>query len=169
MIKKLFSPGLLILGLAACIKIEQVSPIPEIHFKSLDLIDTLDTLGNHIKMGKLKFSFIDGDADFGIDTEFDTTRPDSENYNIFLIPFKKIDTLYYPVEQNSTNPPPYYRLLRADALDRTGQNKTVRGTVTLFIGYYPTPDYDTMRYEFYITDRAFHRSNVETTTDIGFR
>ena len=169
MIKKLFIPGLLILGLAACIKTEQVSPIPEIHFKSLDLVDTLDTLGNHIKMGKLKFSFIDGYADFGIDTEFDTTRPDSENYNIFLIPFKKIDTLYYPVEEDPSNPPPYYRLLRADALDRIGQNKTVRGTVTLFIGYYPTPDYDTMRYEFYIIDRAFHRSNVETTTDIGFR
>jgi hypothetical protein len=155
--------------LLACVKTEQVSPVPQVDFKSFQLVDSIDLLGNHIKIGELEFSFIDGDADFGLETAYDSTRPDSENYNIFLFPYEKIDTFYIPVVPDSGHPPPFYRVERADALDRVGQNKTIRGTVTLKIGYYPVPEFDTMRYDFYIIDRAFHKSNIESTPDIGFR
>jgi hypothetical protein len=55
-----------ILLVSACLKTEPVSPIPEIQFISYELLSAVDSLGNPLIVGKLEFSFIDGDADFGM-------------------------------------------------------------------------------------------------------
>ena len=60
--------------------------------------------------------------------------------------------------------PPYYRI---PPLDREGQNPTLKGEISVDIEYL-TIDYDTLRYAFYIMDRAFNRSNVDSTDWIIF-
>lgn len=168
---KVFLAVLILAIIAACEKIPTVSPIPKIHFKSLTAGLYPDTaLGNSLlPSAKLVFSFIDGDADIGVysQTAQDTTLPDSVTYNIFLIPYYKVDTTYYLVPLDTTLPPPDYRILDVPKLDRTGQNKTIKGDITITI--VDLPVYDTIRYKFYIRDRAGHKSNVETTTDIGVK
>jgi hypothetical protein len=157
--------------LYCCIKTEPVSVIPHITFKSFKLFEAKDTsLGNHILRGILEFSFIDGDADIGMDGQIDTTDTVAEdNYNLFLIPYQKIDTNYYPIKLDTLLPKPYYRITHDTKMDRVGQNKTIKGDITVNIDYYLVPKYDTMRYNFYIVDRAKNRSNIASTTDIGFK
>jgi hypothetical protein len=155
--------------LTACVKTEPVSPVPEISFKSYDLMQAVDSLGNHLLVGKLEFSFIDGDADFGMEYTLDTVTWNEMNYNVFLKPYEKVDTLYYPIPDDSSKPPPYYRIMRDTPLDRVGQNKTVKGFIRIDMYFFVIPDYDTVRYDFYIVDRALNKSNVESTSDIGFK
>lgn len=153
----------------ACIETEPVSSIPEVAFKSIELAYVVDTsLGNqYLKGAILLFEFVDGDADFGVDKETaeDTTLPDTSRYNLFLHPFYKLEGVYYSVEQDTNNPPPYYSIFYNQKLDRVGQNKTVKGTITLTI--IDLPLYDTLRYDFYISDRAGNNSNIESTADLG--
>ena len=162
-----FLIGLIIVTfiVSACIKTEPVSPIPEITFKSLSLADVDTSLDNVLLGGVLVFDFIDGDADIGVETADanNTNLSDSVRYNLFLTPYSKIDGNYSLIEYDSI--PPYYSILRDDKLDRVGQNKTIKGTITVVI--VDLPPYDTIRYDFMLRDRAGHNSNVETTTDLG--
>lgn len=167
---------ILVLVVGACVKIQPVSPIPEIHFKSLKVGLFYDSLlQENLPGATLVFSFIDGDADFGVYQQVasDTTLPDSVRYNIFMTPYYKIDSVYYkikyPIVINKTDtlPPPYYTVTYNSKLDRVGENKTIKGDIS--INMIDLPQYDTIRYKFYIKDRAGHRSNVETTTDIGVK
>ena len=153
----------------ACIETEPVSPIPEVEFKSYDLALGVDSLGNHLLIGDLEFSFIDGDANFGMDGIWDTVTWNELNYNVFLKPYEKIDTLYYLIPDDSSKPPPYYRVMRDTPLDRVGQNKTVQGFIRIEMYFFIIPEYDTIRYDFYIVDRALNKSNIESTSDIGFQ
>lgn len=153
----------------ACIKTEPVSPVPEVEFTTYELVEAIDTLGNPLIIGKLEFSFIDGDADFGMDGLWDTVTWNEMNYNVFLKPYEKIDTLYYPIPDDSSKPPPYYRIMRDTPLDRVGQNKTVKGFIRIEMYFFILPEYDTIRYDFYIVDRALNKSNIESTSDIGFK
>jgi len=151
----------------ACEMPETVSPLPEITYKSFLLENYRDSLGNQGKLGTLKFDFIDGDADIGsIIYDYDTTEESLEKkYNVFLIPFEKLpDGAYDSVETQ----PLKYIIRYNDKLNRVGQNKTVKGEIEISIQYSIIPPQDTLRYEFYIVDRARHRSNMEFTSDIGF-
>jgi hypothetical protein len=172
--KRLIMGGcILTLLVYGCLKTEPVSRIPQITFKSFQLYDYIDTLlGNKIKRGVLEFSFIDGDADIGIITPFDSNQPPEFNYNVFLFPFKKVDGRYIKIDIDTTgkvSPPPFYRIEFDPKLTRVGQNKTIKGIISINIDYYVLPDYDTLRYDFYITDRAMHKSNIDSTSDVGFR
>jgi hypothetical protein len=160
---------LLILGImiVACEPPEKVSGVPEITFKSFVLIDYIDSLDNKGKLGTLKFDFIDGDADIGSYVADTETTDESliTKYNVFLIPFEKLpDGFYDSVESN----PLKYIIRHNDKLDRVGQNKTIKGEMEVTIQYAIIPPQDTLRYEFYILDRAMHKSNVAYTSDIGF-
>jgi hypothetical protein len=151
----------------ACVETEQVSPIPEITFNKFEVYIGYDSsLNQYLTVGELEFDFIDGDADIGIyEDEVDTVTWNENNYNVFLKPYQKIDTAYITIEPDCTNPPPYYTIWHDDKLDRVGQNKTIKGTITITI--WDIPRYDTIRYDFYIRDRAGNNSNTETTTDVG--
>ena len=151
----------------ACEMPETVSPLPEITYKSFMLENYRDSLGNQGKLGTLKFDFIDGDADIGsIIYDYDTTEESLEKkYNVFLIPFEKLpDGIYDSVETQ----PLKYIIRYNEKLNRVGQNKTVKGEIEISIQYSIIPPQDTLRYKFYIVDRARHRSNLEYTSDIGF-
>jgi hypothetical protein len=148
------------LVLSSCQKIDKASDTPEIKFKSFQLLNT-DTLGFQIKTGELVFSFIDGNADFG-------AEPNSQDtINLFLIPYEKVNMTYLPLNVDTFGRK--YSVMNDPSLVRVGQNKTVKGEIKLQIYYFVTPPFDTLRYDFYILDRAGNKSNVASTTDIGFK
>jgi hypothetical protein len=72
MLRLIFSFILITIIVTACIETEPVSPVPEVAFESYDLLEAVDTLGNPLIIGKLEFSFVDGDADFGMEGIWDT-------------------------------------------------------------------------------------------------
>ena len=157
-----------------CQKIEKVSDIPEIEFKSLTFEKQLDTLGYNT-LATIEFSFIDGNADLGVYDEInaDSSLPDSMRYGIFINFYEKLNGSYiqrYFVQEIDSFP--YLDTLTLnmllpydEKLDRTGQNKTVSGIIRAGITLTTSLPYDTMRFEFYIRDRALNKSNVQYTTD----
>ncbi len=161
-ILRLLTPAVIlaILVLSACEPIEKVSDVPEIHFKSFDLYnkDTLE--GFNLTIGELKFSFIDGNADLGI------LPGSSDTLNVFLEPFHKVNMVYEPLSVDTFGRK--FSLKNDEALVRVGQNKTIKGEIKLDIVYPLVPPFDTIRYDFYILDRAGNKSNVESTSDISF-
>ena len=155
-------PGVILsfLAVASCEPFEKVSEVPEITFKSFELYE-IDTLSMRIKTGELVFSFIDGNADIGVTTG--GTQKDT--LNLFLIPSQKLNGEYEPIEDVDTLK---YGIRDDEKLTRVGQNKTIKGEIKLQIYYFLIPPYDTIRYDFYIKDRAGNQSNMESTSDIGF-
>lgn len=148
----------------SCLETEPVSPIPAIKFVSFKLaygsgIDQNDT----VIVGKLEFEFIDGDADLGVYEE-------DSSFNLFLTPFEKIDSLYYKIDSGANyQQVNKFRIPHDPKMDRVGQNKTINGVIRFDITYIVTPEIDTLKYEFYISDRALNKSNVESTSDFSFK
>jgi hypothetical protein len=147
------------LVLSTCEPIQKVSDVPEIKFKSFALYDK-DTLTFQIKVGEMIFSFIDGNADFGVQQNSEDTL------NLFLTPFHKVNMAYVPLNVDTFGRK--YTVLNDPALVRIGQNKTVKGEIKLQVYYFVIPPFDTIRYDFYIVDRAGNKSNVASTSDISF-
>jgi hypothetical protein len=147
------------LVLSTCNPIEKVSDVPEIKFKSFALFE-MDTLTFHIKVGEMVFSFIDGNADFGV------IQDSEDTLNLFLTPYHKVNMAYVPLNVDTFGRK--YAVLNDDALVRVGQNKTVKGEIKLQIYYFLVPPFDTIRYDFYVVDRAGNKSNVASTSDISF-
>jgi hypothetical protein len=165
-----FRPGLIILPLlviliAGCPEIQTLPDTPRIEFESFTLSQKTDDLGNEILLGELVFTFEDGDGDIGM-PEADSIAPnDSSQYNLFLTLFRKTDMQYIEVGKDELGAPLFYRIPYIEP--REGQNKTLQGNIKVEFEYL-TLDYDTIRYDFYMYDRARNRSNTESTTDISF-
>ena len=146
----------------SCKKIESLPEIPSISFKSFILIDTIDALGNEGKIGELTFDFEDGDGDIGL-TQPDSLSVDSTNFNLFFTLFGKIDGEFIEVSENDLETPLNYRI---PYIEKEGQNKALKGEIQIdFI--YLLFEHDTIKYSFFIVDRALHKSNVETTPEIA--
>jgi hypothetical protein len=82
------------------------------------------------------------------------------------IPFHKVDMAYEPLNVDTFGRK--YAVLNDEALVRIGQDKTIKGEIKLQVYYFVIPSFDTIRYDFYIVDRAGNKSNVESTSDISF-
>ncbi len=141
---------------------EKLSDLPEIKFKDFIMTDTVDELDNPIKRGELKFSIVDGDGDIGL-KESDTTgayHPDSTYYhNLFINLYEMIDGEFQEIELKI---PHYYRTPFIE--EREGQNKSLKAEIKVDFQYSSNFfKHDTIRYSFYIVDRALHRSNTEYT------
>ena len=147
----------------SCQKVEKISEIPYIEFKSFELRDTVDILGNKIKIGELIFKFEDGDGDIGSEQP-DTLFSTDPGYNLFFTLFEKIDGEFIKVDEEDLETPLDYRI---PYIENVGQNKTLRGEIKVEF-YYLLMLYDTIKYEFFILDRAENQSNIETTREISF-
>jgi hypothetical protein len=159
-IKYLFLIIVSFLILDSCRKVERLPAVPHIEFTSFTIFDTLDILGNNSKAGKLKFHFEDGDGDLGLNAP---TSGDTDSTNLFFTLFRKEGGVMLPAPDNDPLKPSSYRI---PYMDRLGQNKILKGTISvtfLYLFYSPT---DTIRYDFYIKDRALNVSNVESTSEI---
>lgn len=180
----IFGFGIFLVLAVSCGEFETLSPIPEIQYKSFNYDYVYDSsLDQSILMRVLEFTFVDGDADLGVydDVHKNTNYPDSVRYGIFISLHERVDGAYYErffteeTEEgtDSAGNPKYrtdtlvlHQLFPYEStLDRVGQNKTVQGTVRVGLLMTNNLPYDTMRLEFYIRDRALHKSNIEYTDD----
>jgi hypothetical protein len=152
--------ALLVLG--ACKKIVQLPPIPYIEFTSFAVFDTTDILGNNEKAGRLKFYFEDGDGDLGLP---EPTGDDVDTTNIFLALYRKTEGEMVLVSDKS-DPLLPYSSYRIPYLERLGQNQILKGTISVVFLYQEYSPGDTIKYEFFITDRALNESNWASTCEI---
>ena len=148
-----------------CEKPKTYPETPQIKFESFTIKDTIDLLDNLIKSGKLVFSFIDGDGDIGL-MESDTLPPYDTSgiyyHNLFLTMHEKIDGEFQEVILAF---PLNYRVPYAVP---EGQNKTLKGEIKIDLTYNLPVPYDTIRYIFFLVDRALHHSNKDSTNIIVF-
>ncbi len=145
----------------ACKKIEQLPPEPRIEFRNFAVFDTTDMLGNSCKGGRLTFYFEDGDGNLGLPTPDETS---SDTTNLFLKLFRKVNGIMTEVPDDDILKPSNYRI---PFMERTGQNKILKGTISitfLYLFYLPEST-DTLRYDFYIKDRSNNLSNTESTCE----
>ena len=151
-----------VLTLGSCRKIEHLSPVPFIEYINFTVFDTVDILGNQGKAGRLKFRFEDGDGDVGLREPFGFL-PDTTN--MFITLYRKIEgemqistDKYDPLLPSSSYRIPY--------MERLGRNKILKGTIAVIFLYQDYAAGDTIKYEFYIKDRAHNDSNMASTSEI---
>lgn len=137
----------------ACEEVEKFPPEPYIEFISFDFDYNQDALGNMALIGTLKFYFRDGDGDIG------QPPGDTANQTIFIDRYNIINSepvlheLAVPMNYNI----PYFS---------TTGNKTLEGEIIVNdINLYGINNLinDTIKYKFYIVDRAGNVSNTEST------
>ncbi len=86
--------------------------------------------------------------------------------NMFLTMYRKTNREMIKVPDNDLMKPSDYRI---PYMERTGNNKILKGTISvafLYLFYDPT-DNDTIRYDIYIKDRAENSSNTISTSEIA--
>jgi hypothetical protein len=147
--------------LASCKKVEQLPAVPHIDFTSFTIFDTLDILGNISKGGRLKFKFEDGDGDMGLNAP---GADAVDSTNLFLTLYRK--KAGNMVVSTGLDPLLPYAAYRIPYMERLGQNKILKGTITVAFIYQSYTPSDTIKYDFFIKDRALNVSNVVSTTEI---
>lgn len=150
--------------IASCGKIEKLPPEPSIRFTSFEVYDTIDPLGNNYKIGRLKFYFEDGDGDLGLKSPESVSTADSTN--LFFTLYRRKGGKLAPAEVNDPLKPSDYRI---PYMERLGQNKILKGTISVTFFYLFGAPNDTIKYEFYIKDRADHSSNFASTCEIALK
>ena len=146
--------------LDSCKKIEKLPAVPHIEFTSFTIFDTTDILGNISKGGRLRFHFEDGDGDMGLNAPLGVQ---TDSTNLFFALFRKKGGTMSPAPDNDPLKPSAYRI---PYMERLGQNKILKGTISVTFLYLFFNNTDTIRYDFYIKDRALNESNVVSTSEI---
>ena len=146
--------------LDSCKKIEKLPAVPHIEFTSFTIFDTTDILGNISKGGRLRFHFEDGDGDMGLNAPLGVQ---TDSTNLFFTLFRKKGGTMSPAPDNDPLKPSAYRV---PYMERLGQNKILKGTISVTFLYLFFNNTDTIRYDFYIKDRALNESNVVSTSEI---
>lgn len=146
--------------LVSCRKIEKLPSIPHIEFTSFTILDTTTLLGKY-KAGRLKFYFEDGDGDIGLDAPLDKN---SDTTNMFITLFRKKGSSFIP--SSGKDPLLPYSEYRIPYMERLGQNKILKGTISITFLYLNYSKGDTIKYDFYLKDRALNESNVSSTSEI---
>ncbi len=55
---------------------------------------------------------------------------------------------------------------RIPFMERTGQNRILKGNISVDFMYLFTTEEDTIKYVFYVKDRADHLSNIDSTSTL---
>jgi hypothetical protein len=149
--------------LSSCMKKETYPDIPQIAYQSF--ITQFDT-GIYAKRGFLTISFKDGNGDIGLRT--DQTGPPFDSgsiyyYNYIIDYYEKQNGTFVKVDLD-----PSYNA-RIPYLTPTDLNKAIKGIIVDTLLLNPLPVYDTVKFKFYIYDRALNKSNVDSTPPIILR
>jgi len=151
--------------LPSCIKEENYSIIPEIWYDNMTLVYN-SVNDPYPSKGILAITFQDGDGDIGLRAR-DTFPPFNKEgeyyYNYVIRYFEKRDTGWAEVILN----PPYSA--RLPMLNMGYEGKPIKGLIVDTLQMDPAPDFDTIRFEMFIYDRALHKSNVVSTPPIVLR
>jgi hypothetical protein len=153
--------SLLTIAAGSCKKIEHLPPVPFIEFRSFEVFDTTDILGNSAKAGRLKFYFEDGDGNIGLKEPAESLLEDSTN--LFFTLYRKTAGEMLPAAANDPIKPSPYRI---PYMERLGQNKILKGTIAVTFLYFLYNETDTIKYDFYLKDRDLNESNLESTAEI---
>jgi len=159
----------------SCNPIHSYSEIPEIHFKKLVLLDSINPyLDGLDKYAVLSFSFIDGDGDLGVASwEKDQKGqiiPGLGLSKIHYTWYKKLsDENYEPFQFSGDGISQESEIPYNQVMDKSeAQNKTLKGTIEIAMETPSNPQgVDIMRVEFFIVDRAGNKSNIEYTPDFS--
>jgi len=164
---KLFTIGFLLTSLLffSCEKPATYSPIPQISFTSLFLSDTVEAeLDNPIKRVKVKFDFVDGDGDLGLDKgdTFGDFAPGKKYYYNLIFSIYEFKNKKWVL---NTKTRPYFRFQNISKQNTS--NKVLKGYMSVDIDFLKNIGFaDTLRLDFFIYDRSLHKSNVAKTTEI---
>lgn len=145
-----------------CEKIRQLPPEPVIEFRQFTMYDTVDILGNPAKAGILEFYFEDGDGDLGLKQPFEGQ---TDTTNLFFTLYNKDEGVFIEADELDLNNPSDYRI---PYMEREGQNKILQGIIEITFLYFFFESTDTIKYDFYIKDRAGNESNIDSTCEIPF-
>ncbi|MGB8491616.1 MAG: hypothetical protein WCE64_11225 [Bacteroidales bacterium] len=146
-----------VFGMASCGKIESVPPQPRISYTDFSVFDTIDPLGNTGKGGRLKFKFQDGDGDLGLP---DTPVAGEDSVNLFFTMYRIRDGVEIIAPPDDPLYPSSYRI---PYIDRSGRNKILKGTISVTFFYLFYTDADSVKYDFFVKDRAGNISNSDST------
>jgi len=152
---------IVLFALASCREIEHLSPVPYIEFTSFTIFDTTDILGNEAKGGELEFYFEDGDGNLGLKSP---EGNQSDTTNLFFTLFRKTNGEIALAPANDPLKPSAYRI---PYMVRLGQNKILRGKISVIFLYNFFEPGDTILYDFYLKDRDLNESNVARTSEIA--
>ncbi|MEI7663969.1 MAG: hypothetical protein WCK34_17315 [Bacteroidota bacterium] len=153
----------LILLFPSCRKKEVLPDIPEIAFQSF--VTVFDT-GKVATKGYLTISFKDGNGDIGLKPE--ETQPPFDSgsiyyYNYVIDYYEKQNGKF--VKLNFTVP----FSARIPYLTPDDPSKAIKGIIVDTLGLNPKPAHDTIKFKFFIYDRALHKSNTDSTPPIILR
>lgn len=146
-------------ALVSCGKISTLPVEPRIKFTSFAVFDTTDLLGNTVKGGRLKFYFEDGDGNVGLAPP-SAANETFDSINLFLTLYRINNGSITPAPDNDPFKPTGYRI---PYMERTGQNKTLKGDISVVFMYLFYSKEDSIKYDFYIKDRDENSSNVAST------
>ena len=140
---------------SGCEKEEIYSEIPEIKYLEFNANYEETALGTQL-IGRLTFSFIDGDGDIGFYENTDSSTTTPLIYDIFITEYTKIngefvvhDTIKYWM--------PYF--------EKGVYRKSIKGNIDVRL-IRTIHSEDTVIYDFYIQDRAYNLSNIGSTPEI---
>lgn len=160
--KILFALAIAATGFYSCGELISYSETPIIEYRSHIAKDSINLLGNLNRYVELKFSIIDGDGDFGL-LGSDTIEPyvGMYYYNFFttLYGFSKgkFDTV--AIEN------PNFRIKQIPI----EENKTYKADIYVEFDYPKSfLKSDTIKYDFFVVDRALNHSNTASTPNITF-
>jgi hypothetical protein len=150
---------LAIFALISCTKIDKLPVEPRIKYTSFTVFDTTDILGNTVKGGRLKFYFEDGDGNVGLPVP-SAEEENFDSINLFLTLYRVNNGSVVQATDNDPLKPTGYRI---PYMERTGQNKLLKGDISVVFLYLFYTEEDSIRYNFYIKDRAENLSNTDST------
>jgi hypothetical protein len=169
-VKKLFCFSVvLLLVFYSCKKESDPAPAPPvITFGSFTTSDAYT--------GVLTFNFSDADGDIGLNPS-DTTGPYATNtvgyydfymrYYYFSPVFKKYVTFYYPLQNGNAYIDSAITPYRIPFVTNNTKSKSLNGQIIINLNQYKPIGFgdsiNNFRYEFWMYDRALHKSNVVTT------
>jgi hypothetical protein len=146
----------------SCKKPEKYSTTPVVTFKEIPVKDTT-IFSNHIKRCILTYSLVDGDGDIGFQ-DGDTIYPyniDGSYYNnVMITMYKMVNGVYFPVDTPEIGTPFYFR---TKYIEPIGQNKTLKCTIYINLDFDIPSSWDTVKFDFFMYDRALNKSNIEST------
>lgn len=148
---------LLIISLNQCYEPPVYPDIPSINFENFYLYWSVNSLNQKVLTGKLNFSFTDGDGNIGFEPWPDTvaiTLPDTQRYNLFLQLYDVQKNNYHLIPEEEGG----YLKYIIPYLDK----EPLSGTISVTIEY-PILKYDTIFYSFFLFDRDYNRSNLDST------
>lgn len=150
-----------IIALGSCRKVVQLPPVPLVKFTRFTVFDTLTLLGK-FKAGRLEFYFEDGDGDLGLNAPADNV---ADSTDLYLTLFRKKEGIMVASKDkfDVLLPYPSYRI---PYMERLGVNKILKGTISVSFLYMFYSQDDTIKYDFYIKDRAENVSDTASTCEI---